>query len=76
MELQEGADKWGYLKCPNTNFIESKKLHMLCLVESDLCIGKPSLASEGTLPTNDGLIGCKFEAVHDVVILDLSLCIR
>ena len=39
------------------------------------CIGKPSLASEGTLPTNDGLLGGKFKAVHDVVILDLSLCI-
>ena len=25
---------------------------------------KPSLASEGTLPTNYGLLGCKLEAVH------------
>ena len=40
------------------------------------CIGKPSLASEGTLPTNDGLLGCELEAVHDVVVLDLSLRIR
>ena len=28
------------------------------------CIGKPSLASEGNLPTNDGLLGCELEAVH------------
>ena len=33
------------------------------------CIGKPSLASEGTLPTNDGLLGCELEAVHDVAVL-------
>ena len=25
---------------------------------------KLTLASEGTLPTNDGLLGCKLEAVH------------
>ena len=37
------------------------------------CIGKASLASEGTLPTKDDLLGCKLEAVHDVAILDLSL---
>ena len=41
-----------------------------------VCIGKSSLASEGTLPTNDGLLGCELEAVHDVVVLDLSLYIR
>ena len=28
---------------------------------------------EGTLPTNDDLLGCKLEAVHDVAILDLSI---
>ena len=34
---------------------------------------KPSLASEGTLPTNDGLLGCELEAVHVCANLELSL---
>ena len=36
------------------------------------CFGKLHLLSEGTLPTDDDLLGYKLEAVHDVADLDLS----